>query len=270
MGLLDYRMPVTPKPGRLWVGALLLAAACSSPPAVPTATLALPSPTPVARNADWKIVTQTFDGVQMVQVPAGCFMMGSVQGRRDEEPVTKICFNAPYWIDRTEVTNRQYGSQGHFSGDQHPRENLTWFEVRDYCAHRNARLPTEAEWEYAARGPDGLMYPWGDDLIDNNLVFDRNSSNQTADVGSKPQGVSWVGAYDMSGNAWEWVSSIYKPYPYSATDGREDMNDTTSRRVYRGGTGSYIDFAAGATTRFREKPDDRNWLLGFRCARSDG
>lgn len=250
------------------LGVLLAVSACSSAPAAPTATVPPPTAAPVTRNADWTPVTQTFDGVEMVEVPAGCFMMGNEDGRRDEKPVTEVCFSAPYWIDRTEVTNQQYGSPGNFAGDNHPRENLTWLEARDFCTKRGGRLPTEAEWEYAARGPDGLMYPWGNELVEDNLVFDRNSNNQTADVGSKPAGVSWVGALDMAGNAWEWVSSIYKAYPYSANDGREDAADSTSRRAYRGGTGSYIDFAAGATTRFREKPDERNWFLGFRCARS--
>jgi formylglycine-generating enzyme required for sulfatase activity len=195
-------------------------------------------------------------------------MMGNEKGRRDEKPVQQQCFNA-YWIDRYEVTNAQYGQPGNFQGDKHPRENLTWTEARDFCAKRGMRLPTEAEWEYAARGPDNLIYPWGNDLIEANLVFDRNSNNQTADVGSKPAGISWVGAFDMSGNVWEWVSSMYKPYPYNAADGREDMSDITSERVYRGGVGSYIDYAAGAAARFHAAPDNRDWFVGFRCARAD-
>jgi iron(II)-dependent oxidoreductase len=205
----------------------------------------------------------------MVKVPAGCFMMGHEAGRRDEHPVTKVCFSQPYWIDRYEVTNQQYGSSGNFQGDKHPRENLTWFEARDFCVRRNSRLPTEAEWEYAARGPDNLIYPWGNDFDTARLIFDGISDNKTFDVGSRPEGVSWVGALDMAGNVWEWVSSLYKPYPYSATDGREDKDDTTSTRVYRGGIHSYIDFAAGATTRFKDSPDYRDWFIGFRCARNE-
>jgi formylglycine-generating enzyme required for sulfatase activity len=130
-----------------------------------------------------------------------------------------------------------------------------------------ARLPTEAEWEYAASGSDNLIYPWGNELIEANLVFDRNSNNETADVGSHPNGVSWVGAYDMAGNVWEWVSTIYESYPYDPADGREDLNDAESLRVYRGGVGSYIDFGVGTATRFRKAPDERDWFIGFRCAR---
>lgn len=244
----------------------MMLTACQGEPPTPTV---VPSATPVVSNADWTPVMQVFGGVEMVQVPAGCFIMGNAEGRRDESPEHEVCFDQPFWIDRTEVTNQQYGSQGNFSGDNRPRENLTWFEARDFCASRGTRLLTEAEWEYAVRGPDDLIYPWGNELVEDNLVFDRNSNNQTADVGSKPAGVSWVGAVDMAGNVWEWVSSLYEDYPYSANDGREDLSNTEDRRVYRGGVGSYIDFGVGATTRFRAKPDDRDWFIGFRCARDN-
>lgn len=212
-------------------------------------------------------MVQSLDGVDMVQVPAGCFMMGSDQGRRDERPAHEVCFNAPFWIDRTEVTNKQYGDEGVFPGENKPRENLLWAEASDYCVKRGARLPTEAEWEYAARGPDNLMYPWGNDLAGDFLVFDQNNNNEVADVGSKPAGASWVGALDMSGNVWEWVSSIYAQYPYDASDGRENPDDTTSQRVYRGGIHNYIDFGAGTTARFKATPDTRDWFVGFRCAK---
>ncbi|MEO8607490.1 MAG: formylglycine-generating enzyme family protein [Chloroflexota bacterium] len=246
--------------------AVCISAACS--PAAPTATPPPPTPTPVTSNTSWTPVSQKFSDVEMVEVPAGCFMMGNEKGRRNERPVNQICFNESYWIDRYEVTNVQYGEAGHFAGDERPRENLLWSEARDFCVKRAARLPTEAEWEYAARGPDNLYYPWGNDLVNDNLVFDQNST-ETADVGSKPAGVSWVGAYDMSGNVFEWVSSIFKPYPYDASDGREDMNDTTSPRVFRGGIHNYVDYGASATARFDDKPDTRDWFIGFRCAKSN-
>ena len=238
-------------------------AACGSGEQIP------PTPTPVTSNADWTPVIEEVDGIEMVKVPAGCFEMGQDAGRRDERPAHEFCFDAPYWIDRYEVTNAQFGSQGNFPGDNRPRENLTWFEARDHCAARGARLPTEAEWEYAASGPDNLIYPWGHELDGDYLVFDQNSNGETAEVGSKPAGVSWVGAFDMSGNVWEWVSSIYEPYPYDPTDGRENLEDTEAMRVYRGGLGSYIDFGVGTATRFWKEPDDRDWFIGFRCARDE-
>ena len=234
---------------------------------VPTLTMQPSQPDYVTQNADWIPVVQVFDAVEMVQVPPGCFEMGHDEGRRDERLTQEICFESSFWIDRTEVTNAMYGSDGNFPGDDRPRENLTWFEARDFCVGREARLPTEAEWEYAASGPDNLIYPWGDELIEDNLIFDRNSNNETASVGSREDGVSWVGALDMAGNVWEWVSSAYAPYPYDAADGRETLEDGETLRVYRGGVGSYIDYGVGTATRFRKAPDERDWFIGFRCAR---
>jgi formylglycine-generating enzyme required for sulfatase activity len=223
----------------------------------------------IISNVDWVPVIEVVDGVEMVKVPPGCFFMGNERGRRDEQPVHQICFDEPFWLDRTEVTNGQFGSQGAFAGDLRPRENLTWFEARDYCLSRGARLPTEAEWEYAARGPDSVYYPWGNQWIEDNLVYDGNFEGQTADAGTHPGGASWVGAQDMAGNVWEWVSSLYRPYPYRSDDGREDPNNTAERRVYRGGLGSYIDYGASAAARFRADPYERSWFIGFRCVRDD-
>lgn len=253
------------------IGLLAGCAGAPTPTATPPPT-ATPEPqvTPVAANADWEPVSETFADVEMVLVPAGCFMMGHEAGRRDERPAHEVCFDAPYWIDRYEVTNGQFGSVGNFEGDQRPRENLTWFEARDYCAEREARLPTEAEWEYAARGPDSLLYPWGADLDPDLLVFDQNSGSQTAEVGSRAGGESWVGAVDMSGNVFEWVSSAYANYPYDADDGREDLSDESVDRVFRSGIFSYVDFGTSAPIRFRNPPDTRDWFVGFRCARDVG
>jgi formylglycine-generating enzyme required for sulfatase activity len=248
----------------------LLLAACSAAPAEPTPTTpptATPEPTPIAQNADWTPVIQTFDGIEMVYVPAGCFTMGNNEGRRDERPEHEQCV-ASFWIGKTEVTNAQYGSHGNFEGDNLPRENLTWFEARDFCAARGERLPTEAEWEYAARGVDSLIYPWGNENDETVLVFEKNFEGRTWEVGSYPAGASWVGALDLSGSVSEWVSSIYTRYPYDPTDGRENLDDATSPRVARSGWHSYVDFATSGAIRFRFAPDTRDWFTGFRCARN--
>ncbi|MBL8130782.1 MAG: formylglycine-generating enzyme family protein [Anaerolineae bacterium] len=257
---------------------LIGTAACGgSPAATPTlAATATPEQTPtpaatnpsaVSANADWTPQTTVFDGVEMVLVPPGCFMMGNDAGRRDERPAHEQCFAAAYWIGKYEVTNAQYGSPGRFEGDSRPRENLLWSEARDFCASRGARLPTEAEWEYAARGPNAYIYPWGNTLNADNLVFDQNSNGETQPVGSKPAGASWVGALDMSGNVFEFVSSAYARYPFDPADGREDLDNAEAPRVYRGGINSYIDNGAGAAIRFRLDADERNWFIGFRCVR---
>jgi formylglycine-generating enzyme required for sulfatase activity len=246
------------------IGSVLCA--CGSPAAQPTAT-AQPAEF-IRRNADWRPVIQVFDGYEMVRVPAGCFKMGMENGRRDERPVTEVCIQRAFWLDRFEVTNAQYGSEGGYGGANIPRGNLTWFEARDFCAARGGRLPTEAEWEYAARGPDGLIYPWGNVLMPDRLNYDQRQL-EPSPVGSFPKGASWVGAEDMSGNLWEWVSSLYMPYPYRADDGRENPNDTSTPRVFRGGWLSYVDYGTSAVMRFRLAPNDRDWRIGFRCARDD-
>jgi formylglycine-generating enzyme required for sulfatase activity len=221
----------------------------------------------VTRNQDWQPVVETFGRAEMVLVPPGCFMMGYEEGRRDQRPAHQICFDAPFWIDRYEVTNQRFGSTGRFEGDLRPRENLSWFEARDFCVSQGGRLPTEAEWEYATRGPDNLLYPWGNDFNDNFLIFDRNANGETVDVGSRPEGVSWVGAYDMIGNVYEWVSSIHRPYPYNPTDGREDADDIESLRVYRSGWASTYELGVSAPFRIRTHPNTYDWFIGFRCAR---
>lgn len=228
----------------------------------------------------------------MVLVPAGCFMMGSTQQQVNEQisaginrewaerqlPQHEQCFDEPFWIDKYEVTQAQFrrlgGTQANppgFSGDDRPVERITWFEARDFCELRDSRLPTEAEWEYAARGPDNLVYPWGNTWNASNTVWNRSSSQGTANVGSIPAGVSWVGALDMSGNVWEWTSSLFESYPYDATDGREA--DTGSRtdvlRVMRGG--SWVSFNTGtlrAPFRYWVVPISWGYGIGLRCARS--
>ncbi|MCA9909772.1 MAG: SUMF1/EgtB/PvdO family nonheme iron enzyme, partial [Anaerolineae bacterium] len=179
----------------------------------PTAFLA--TLTQVAELNTWQPVMRLFDGVEMVQVPAGCFWMGSAE-LSDTMPPHEICFDAAFWIDRYEVTQGQFGDfngviVGDFSflGENHPVDRIGWLEALKFCelrgmrANADVRLPTEAEWEYAARGPNSLRYPWGNEWNENYAVWTGNST-KTADVGSHPEGASWVGALDMSGNVWEW------------------------------------------------------------------
>ncbi len=234
-------------------------------------------------NGAWTPITREFDGVPMVLVPPGCFMMGSEDGETDEQPVHEQCFDAPFWIDLTEVTQAQFARLGglavrksYFSGEQRPVEQITWFEARDFCALRGARLPTEAEWEYAARGPDGLVYPWGDMIpptaneSQNYVVYAGTSNIQTVSAGLdvRESGRSWVGSLDMSGNVSEWVNSIYEAYPYKSYDGREDIIRTHALRVLRGGSFGSPAGGIRATDRFRWNSGTGNTDTGFRCARS--
>jgi len=240
-------------------------------------------------------------------VPRGCFMMGSVAGG-DEQPVSEQCFDAPFTIDRYEVTQAQFldldgvmEEDFVFPGKARPVENIDWFEARDFCLARDARLPTEREWEYAARGPDSLTYPWGNVLIAENVVYNRVESQGTADVvntdGSpaRPGGASWVGALDLSGNVYEWTSTRYDdldysqqtldlqglfPYPYRSDDGRE--TDETreafdqrasehafyTARVVRGGSWNSTGSILRGASRGGNFADLEYVSGGFRCARS--
>ncbi len=233
-------------------------------------------------------VVQEFDGVPMVLVPAGCFFMGSA-AFSDALPVTQVCFDAPYWIDQFEVTNEQYrrltGNEppSRFQGDDRPVEQINWVEVNDYCDVRDGnmddppevgiRLPTEAEWEYAAAGPDSYPYPWGREFPDADPVQDYVvfNQNETADVGAgfREAGRSWVGAYDLSGNVYEWTSSLYLPYD-SQEDREADTRDRTDvLRVLRGGSWLNTNSTSlRASNRNGYLPDDVNYGIGVRCARS--
>lgn len=225
------------------------------------------------QNSDWQPFEQDFNGVTMVLVPAGCFMMGSDNGDSDERPVHEQCFDEPFWIDKYEVTNEQYGSTGctdRSSQSDQPRNCVSWFDANDYCQSRNAQLPTEAQWEYAARGVESWIYPWGNDFVGDNAVYSSNSGSRTADVGSRPNGASWVGAMDMAGNVWEWTSSLFELYPYDADDGREqDTGDRTDvLRVLRGGSfGSSSSYLRSAD-RVRINPNVGSNYSGLRCLRS--
>lgn len=274
---------------------------------VPTATLTptlLPEVralTPVASNHTWTPVQRDFDGVEMLLVPAGCFEMGDdprayywgnnerIEGVPDGG---QQCFNAPFWIDRYEVTNNQFAQfagraaqESHWTDPLRPRENITWFEARDFCAKRGARFPTSAEWEYAARGPGNLIFPWGNAFIPGNVVYNpgQDFDGPSAEVGSKPGGVSWVGAYDMSGNVWEWTStvhSIYDPkdsrftyvysYPYISSDGRESAGsgDQVLLHIMRGGSWFNPLSALHAASYDAARPDVPGSMVGFRCAYS--
>jgi len=243
----------------------------STPTLTPT-----PSDTPipaVTTNKQWMPQIKVFNDVPMVLVPPGCFTMGSSDIK--DAPLNKFCFDTPFWLDEFLVTQSQFkafkgqaANNSFFGGNQRPVDSITWVEARTYCEqNRSGRLPTEVEYEYAARGPDNLVFPWGNTFNSNDVVFAGNSGNQSANVGSKADGKSWVGAFDMVGDVWEWTSSQYKPYPYDPTDGREDTGDVTAGRVLRGGSWK-IGSDLRAAIRQVNKPSDGFADDGLRCARS--
>jgi formylglycine-generating enzyme required for sulfatase activity len=238
-------------------------------------------------NIDWRPFFKTFMDVEMVLVPVGCFMMGSTSAN-DEQPVHRQCLDQPFWIDRTEVSNQTFGSTGTFTGANYPRDSVSWTDAYTHCQRRGARLPNEVEWEYAARGPDSLVYPWGNTMISSNTIYYPNydinnlqypAGGSSMPVGSYPLGASWTGAVDMSGNLWEWVNSRYSTsptngsvyaYPYDKNDGREQYSAASDTPWGLRG-GSWGVDASRTTTHFRNfsyaVPQRNLYGIGFRCLR---
>jgi serine/threonine-protein kinase len=223
----------------------------------------------------------------LVYVPEGKFKMGTNNGNRDEKPVHSVYLNA-FWIDQTEVTNAMYakcvqagkctqpGSAGSYTResyygnpefDDYPVIYVSWKDANAYCAWAGRRLPTEAEWEKAARGTDARTYPWGDEELNSKLLNYNGDVGDTTEVGKYPDGASMYGAMDMAGNVWEWVGSFYQSYPYDANDGREDMSAGNGRIVIRGGAWGDSDVYLYSAYRDWLSPTDTGYYLGFRCAR---
>jgi formylglycine-generating enzyme required for sulfatase activity len=155
--------------------------------------------------------------------------------------------------------------------ENHPVTESTWRGARDYCAWRGARLPSEAEWEAAARGALGRRYPWGNEPPSPERAHFGFPTGQTAPVGSRPKGATPEGVLDFAGSLAEWTASLYRPYPYDPRDGREDQS-VAGERVTRGG--DYVFDVApeklAATFRggFSRRADRGHRHIGFRCARS--
>ena len=227
-------------------------------------------------------------GVQMAfeRVAGGPFLMGSrpddVAAFADERP--QLTLHLPtYFMGRHPVTVRQFAAFVRATGYECAADNdvtrrpafpvtgVLWHDALAFCrwasvyTGRNIRLPTEAEWEKAARGADGRLFPWGNEPADpsrcNMALYLRGPSI----VGRySPQGDSPYGCTDMAGNVWEWTSSLYRPYPYAPDDGREDA-EAAGRRVLRGGC--WQDNARLVRTANRGGFDPVHWLaaIGFRC-----
>jgi len=222
------------------------------------------------------------DGMVMIWVPAGEFQMGSEDWDDDERPVNTVALDG-FWIDRTEVTNVQYqgcvaarvcnasfyANNNDTNGDTQPVVGVSWQDAVAYCTWVGGRLPTEAEWEYAARGPESLTYPWGNDWRIGLANCDEDDCQDgyetTAPVGIFPENASWVGALDMAGNVWEWVADWYGDYP---SERQENPTGPANGiyRVLRGG--SWASSAEMTRCSFRDKMAPGTWYndRGFRCA----
>ncbi len=227
---------------------------------------------------------------KMVRVPAGQFLMGSNSRLADEGPQHSVTLPT-FFIDQFEVTNLQYKafiqatkrrSPSHFSNRtfpegkaDHPVTFVSWHDASDYCAWANKRLPTAAEWEKASRGADGRTFPWGDRFEHSNANTPArwaslDKKGDTTPVGSFVGGTSPYGAYDMSGNVWEWTDSWYTAYPGNT---RPSENYGEQYKTLKGGSWWDCKFyecgiSAPVFNRAFFDPRVKNATFGFRCAKN--
>ncbi len=238
----------------------------------------------LGRNAQgYEEYTNEADGSVLILVPGGSFAMEDVSG---DGPSTQITVG-PFLVGKYTVTNAQFArfvtatgyrldagdswkKYAEEWGERAPVVCVSWYDAQAYVKWAGLRLPTEAEWEFAARGTRNLRYPWGDDWDAScccNSVG-KNEPTGPQPVGSYPNGASPYGCQDMAGNVWQWCSSKFVPGPYSATDGREDPTGTGTRML-RGGSWLVNRPAIfRATTRYLNMPFNRNRSRSFRVARS--
>ncbi len=251
----------------------------------------------------------------MALVPAGPFTMGAdAGGEPDEHPAHTVELPA-FYLDLTEVPNEAwdrcvaagactppdassagrngFGSDGRFRGPRQPVSAVSWDQARGYCAWLDKRLPSEAEWEKAARGTDGRRYPWGnEEPTPDRAVF--GGGGVTGDVGTHPRGDGPYGHHDLGGNVWEWVEDVYDPYAYTrpgAARGRGGSCEeamaaldelrhegkkgftgsnpipTECEHVLRGGAFNYAGRGLRASNRVHHPGRYRLVMAGFRCAK---
>lgn len=228
--------------------------------------------------------TRNKDGMVMAYVPQGPFVMGSFEGNDDNKPAHIETLNA-FWMDTTEVTNGEYEKcvseqacsipsdlssatrQNYYTDSEYqnyPVIHVDWFQAQKYCEWAGSRLPTEAEWEKAARGTDARIYPWGWEFNPN---FLNNDSSDTREVGLYAKGKSPYGIFDMAGNVFEWIESWYDVYPEGDTSSSKYFGEKL--HILRGGSwGSKREFVQ-TYLRSSGSPMHSEITIGFRCALSE-
>ncbi|HET9911287.1 MAG TPA: SUMF1/EgtB/PvdO family nonheme iron enzyme, partial [Anaerolineales bacterium] len=271
----------------IWGGSKLLQ---NLPPATFEATL-----TSQPQQTDTSLPTgaippSTKDGMILVHVPAGEFIMGSDDGSDNEKPAHTVKTHA-FWIDQTEVTTAMYAQcvqdkkcnppdsiksathdnyYGNFAFRYYPVIYVSWNDANQYCTWAGRRLPTEAEWEKAARGVDGRRYPWGNDIGDKFLNY-NDIEGDTTRVGKYYDGASDYGAVDMAGNVWEWVADWYSATYYASSPSSNPTGpEAGTYRVIKGGSwsGGVTDASLIVRSSYREWriPARVDAAQGFRCA----
>jgi serine/threonine-protein kinase len=261
-------------------------------------------PTP-DRPASGESRVNPVDGAEVIYLEAGEFTMGLTPAQveyllgicsdckrsnfADSQPVHPVQLNA-VWIYRTEITNGLYAKcvaakvcqpprssasntrqkyYGDSAYDNYPVLHVAWAAADQYCRWAGGRLPTEAEWEKAARGTDGRLFPWGNTAPNSQLANIDPFVGDTTEVGSYPQGASPYGVLDLAGNVWEWVADWYEPDYYGESPVVNPTGPTSVEKPLRAGRGGSWFWSAGfASAGFRDwwEPDKADDGVGFRCA----
>ncbi len=252
----------------------------------PTATPTTPAPTPPSSGKPWER-PGTFAGqeivgpgdIPLVWVPGGSFRMGSEDGKKDERPVHHVELSG-FWIGKTEVTVEQWRSvmgrvamssiQGR--GQSSAQDGVTWSEAKRFCDKSGLALPTEAQWEYAARGPNSRRYPWGDEW-DNKKCLNMDNlgpgdvSSLFMIIGEFPSGMSWCGAWDMAGNVWEWCADRYGSDYYSLSPQKDPPGPGSGKCwVLRGGAWAGGEESCRSARRRHDSEESGTYGCGFRVA----
>jgi formylglycine-generating enzyme required for sulfatase activity len=226
-------------------------------------------------------VEQNLALIELITIPGGSIMLGEEIDAHEVHVPT-------FQIGRFPVTAVQYqifteqtshsppphwpNGQLHSLLTHHPVTNVSWFDALAFCRWltdlegKVYRLPTEAEWEKAAQGEAGCIYPWGNTFHRENCHTWEAGAGYTQPVDALPQGASPYGVMDMAGNVWEWCSTIFEDYPYSAVDGRENLNDHEAWRVLRGGSWYDTEWGVRAARRLGSPAAYASQNTGFRIA----
>ena len=251
-------------------------------------------PTPPPEGPQTKVVGH---GIKLVRIPGGTFQMGSNDGNADEKPVHTVTVDS-FWMGETEVTIGQYvaflnevkpsssqlepwiyldeyahikKSGNNYYADsgweKHPVVSVSWYGARDFCAQYGLRLPTEAEWEYAAGGPKHYKYPWGNEFSSQKCCFSDNKGNGsigTMEVRHFSRNGYWL--YDMAGNAWEWCNDWYDNYSSYAQNNPQGST-SGDYKIIRGGSWLFDAAYLRCASRGRNGPSSRDYSRrGFRVA----